>query len=243
MTPNCVTPWSIYPGVNLTPYQGVNAHEYWVSGVFCGVGCGWGADPPGIRLPCFERTPRVKCLFINYLVWVLASPGPGGCNFQTLLCCAPCDLPKDQGVTQKGEDTTMNPNERRGASQGNSSRERPFWRRVPSLPTLQEGEMGLEQRNCSAPITTKPTRIPGRGPKYPFYSPYLSNLREHTLPKRDNHGVKGTNRKEERFRKKRSSQEGSSQVGARTTIFATRIWNPDAGIRVVHGHRPLQAKN
>jgi len=34
MTLNCLTRGTIFLGVNLTVYQGVNAHEHWVSGRF-----------------------------------------------------------------------------------------------------------------------------------------------------------------------------------------------------------------
>ena len=67
MTPNFRTRARIFPGVNLRDYQGINAHEYWVSGVFYGVECVWGAETPGIRLACFGRTYWYKFFIIRYL--------------------------------------------------------------------------------------------------------------------------------------------------------------------------------
>jgi len=94
MTLNCRTRSTIFLCVNLTSYQGVNPRQHWVSGVFWGFGCSGGADPPGIRLPCFGRYLWGKCLINNNLSLVLASPGSGDCRFSLFFYVVPpCPVP------------------------------------------------------------------------------------------------------------------------------------------------------
>ncbi len=78
--PKKKTPMSRRPWI-LMNHQGVNAHHYWVSGVFGEVGCVWGAETPCMRLLCFGGIIMVKYLFINYLTQVVGSPNAGECRF------------------------------------------------------------------------------------------------------------------------------------------------------------------